>query len=1067
VDPLRSPDAAPAGDSSELEPPELDSPELDSLLRDIARAPERDPDGVAAALGPGVIVGRFELLRVLGQGGFGVVFEARDRELNRLVAFKAMRASRAGADALVKPLHEEAEAAARLNHPNVVTLHDYGIHQGTPYLILELLRGETLQERLRRGPLTLREGVRVALDVARGLVHAHGQGVLHRDLKPGNVFLTEDGSVKILDFGLARLLDHAALPGGTPAYMAPEQLKGEPGDARTDVFALGVVLFQALTGILPYTVGGGRSAVLDPGPPPPLPLAWAPPELASLVAGALSKDPTGRPQGAHVVRDTLLDVERGLAERAVRAARHARRQRFRVGLAAAVVFLLAIATLAAYSAVDDRAQAERALLWSRVASAADGASDPLLTTLLLAELPDDPPPRTVEIAERVLSEPIPLDELALPPGGSGLAVSPDGVWLAVGLADGGVALWRTDGTQPPRLVPGGGKDALSVRFTPDGRNALSASRDGVVRVFPVDGDGPPRVLAASGAPLVALDVDRTGRLAAAAGVDGRVWLFDVASRRLPRTLVHDGAVFAVAWSPDGALVATGCADGVLRTFDAAGEPVTEVDLRAGAILAVAWAPDGRLAAVGEDGVTRIVSRWGEVSELGVEGGPATAVTFDPGGQRTLTALADGTARVRGAAGQEIVLRGHRGPVLWGAFLPAGRRVLTVSADGTARIWRADGAGAPMVLRGQVAQEAVLSPDGGRIFTKGQDGTVRVWTTVDPRERNVLRGHELPVTSVGWTHDGRRVITAGQDGTARVWAVHGGEPLVMSDPGRTLHAAELDPGEALLLTASEDGVARLWNAASGALLRELRGHEGPVLAAEFSPDGRWIATGSIDRTVRLWRTDGTGSPTVLRGHAGAVTGLAWMPDGSAVVSASAWDGTIRVWDRGGGDAVQLFQADRPVIRPAVAPDGALLVAEQDGLLRRFRRSGLELPPLPSPPEGLLSAVSSADGHRLALGSSDGSVRVYTRGAGAEPLLFREHDGPVDALAFNPDGTELATASRDGTARVFTVDWPRLRAQLRAATSACLRAETRVQLLREPPAVAAARAQACKPPAGGAP
>jgi WD40 repeat protein len=1051
------------------EPAEEDSPALDDLLRAVAHAPPRDPDRLAASLGPGAVVGRFELLRLLGQGGFGVVYEARDRELNRLVAFKAMRTARTDPDALARPLHEEAEAAARLNHPNVVTLHDYGLHQGTPYLILELLRGETLQDRLQRGRLTLVEGVRIALEVARGLVHAHGQGVLHRDLKPGNVFLTEDGGVKILDFGLAQLLGHAALAGGTLAYMAPEQLRGEPGDARTDVFALGVVLFQALAGALPYPVTEGHSAVLDPGPPPPLPRRDAPPELAAFLAGALSKDPAGRPQSAQVVRDALMEMERSLAGRAARAARERGQRRVRWALATATVVALVAATLGAFSA---GTRAERALRDGRVAGAADNASDPLLAALLLAELPDDSPPRTVEIGERVLAQPLPRAELQLAPGGSGLAVSPDGAWLAAGAADGGVELWSTDGAAPPRKLPGGGMDALLVRFTPDGRHVLTASRDGWVRAFDVtssarEGEEPARSFAASGAPLVSLDVDRSGRFAAAAGLDGRVWVFDVTGRRLPRVLLFEGPVFAVAWSPDGSRLAAGCADGVLRTFDGAGAPLSRLELAGGAIFALAWAPDGRLAVAGEDGVTRLVSAHGQVTEVGGGGGPAAAVAFDPAGLRTVTALADGTARILGPGLQEVVLRGHRGPVLWAAFLPAGRRVLTLGADGTARLWRADGAGTAMVLHGQAAQEAALSPDGTRVFTRGQDGATRVWAAVDPREREVLRGHDLAVTAVRWTRDGRRVLTAGQDGTARLWPVHGGEPMVMHDPGNTLHAADLDPAETQLLTASEDGVVRLWSAASGALLRELRGHEGPVLAAVYSPDGALIASASADRTIRVWRSDGTGEPVVLRGHAGAVTGLAWMPDGTALVSASAWDETVRIWDASNPGAVQVIHTDRPPGRPAVTPDGTLLLAERDGSVRRFRRTGQELQPVPSPPEGLLSVGSSPDGRRLALGSADGTVRVYARGADAQPILFHAHEGPVDALAFSPDGAELATASRDGTARVFTVDWPRLRARLRAATGACLRAELRTQLLDEAPALAQARARACRAPVGSGP
>ncbi|HET9554934.1 MAG TPA: serine/threonine-protein kinase, partial [Anaeromyxobacteraceae bacterium] len=241
------------------------STSISALLSELAEAPDRAPEELLPELRPGdVVAGRFELARELGRGGFGLVFEARDLELGRAVAFKAIRPIRTRAlERLAKPLKEEAEAAARLNHPNVVTLHDSGVHDGTPYLIMELLRGETLAVRLRRGPLAPAEALRVALEVAHGLVAAHAAGVLHRDLKPGNVFLTERGAVKLVDFGLASIMGRASLAAGTPAYMAPEQLRGQAEDPRTDVFSAAVVLFEALTGALPYPVSGGRSAVLD------------------------------------------------------------------------------------------------------------------------------------------------------------------------------------------------------------------------------------------------------------------------------------------------------------------------------------------------------------------------------------------------------------------------------------------------------------------------------------------------------------------------------------------------------------------------------------------------------------------------------------------------------------------------------------------------------------------------------------------------------------------------------------------------------------------------------------
>jgi tripartite ATP-independent transporter DctP family solute receptor len=231
---------------------------MSALLERLYRAAPAQAASSAAPFHPGQVVGRFELLREIGRGGFGVVYEARDRELRRTVAFKSVRVGGA-LDARQQRLLYEAEAAARLAHPNIVTLYDVGHCDAGPYLVLELLHGEALGERLTRGAVPVTEAVRIALEVARGLAHAHAQGVVHRDLTPGNVFLCGDGQVKILDFGMAHAFGRRKVDGGTLAYMAPEQIADAPEDERTDVFALGVILHQMLVGALPSRDGGARA----------------------------------------------------------------------------------------------------------------------------------------------------------------------------------------------------------------------------------------------------------------------------------------------------------------------------------------------------------------------------------------------------------------------------------------------------------------------------------------------------------------------------------------------------------------------------------------------------------------------------------------------------------------------------------------------------------------------------------------------------------------------------------------------------------------------------------------
>ncbi len=216
---------------------------LSALLAELARAPEErseDPEPI-----PGTVIGRFELVRELGRGGFGVVWEARDRELDRSVALKLLRPGRK-AELRGETLRREAEAVARLSHDNIVALHDVGKSERGPYLVLELLHGRTLAERLAEGPVALREALRIAVEVAKGMAYAHAEGVVHRDLTPGNVFLCDDGRVKLLDFGLAHAFGQQRQPGGTPAYMAPEQWRKAPEDERTDVFALGAILYRML-----------------------------------------------------------------------------------------------------------------------------------------------------------------------------------------------------------------------------------------------------------------------------------------------------------------------------------------------------------------------------------------------------------------------------------------------------------------------------------------------------------------------------------------------------------------------------------------------------------------------------------------------------------------------------------------------------------------------------------------------------------------------------------------------------------------------------------------------------
>ena len=280
-------------------------------------------------LTPGTRVGPYEVVALLGAGGMAEVYRAKDTRLGRDVAIKVMSEALGGDRPLVERFGREAKLAASVAHPNVVALHDVGFHEGKPYFVTELLQGESLRERLAKGPIPLAKVLEWATQMAQGLAAAHERGIIHRDLKPENIFLTRDGHVKVLDFGIAKLIETAqattshgllddTMPPsgsgtgtgmvlGTPGYMSPEQVRGDPVDARTDFFSLGAVLYEMLCGRNAFAAGPvvERNYAILHDEPEPLPAA-VPPQVAQVVHRCLEKDPARRFQSA---QDLAFNLE--------------------------------------------------------------------------------------------------------------------------------------------------------------------------------------------------------------------------------------------------------------------------------------------------------------------------------------------------------------------------------------------------------------------------------------------------------------------------------------------------------------------------------------------------------------------------------------------------------------------------------------------------------------------------------------------------------------------------------------------------------------------------------------
>jgi hypothetical protein len=529
-------------------------------------------------------LGKYELRAVLGSGAMGTVYAAHDRSLDRTVALKLLSPTLLGrADAIAR-FEREARAAARLTHPGIVTVYELGHGDEGPFIAMELLDGVDLAQAIAERRLAPGLRLRLMVDVCRALDFAHKRGVIHRDVKPANIRLTTDGSVKLVDFGIARLRDsHLTRTGivlGTPQYMSPEVLRGAAVDLRADMWAAGVVLHELMVGRCPFEAESVASLaykiVHEPFVPPPLADLDAPREVADVIERALRKAPDQRFLDMAEMASALAlaarlsaPVEPALApaDRAAQARQALDDARGR----------LAAGTLDGALSAARRAQAldpglaEAADLVSRIEQLMDEAPTVRVAAAQAPVLPAAPPaPVTLRPTPPPESGPArPRQASALresvvfgeAPGNHGALLAPDGDRLALASADGAVRVWSL--ARRERL--------LTLRTEMHRRT----SREAIA---------------------VALAISADGRWLASGHVDGAVRLWDLASgAELPCRLRHDASVPALTFAPDGTTLASGGLDATLKLWNLegarSGDARRELLRQPAPVTALAWVGD--------------------------------------------------------------------------------------------------------------------------------------------------------------------------------------------------------------------------------------------------------------------------------------------------------------------------------------------------------------------------------------------------------------------------------------------------------------------------------------------
>ena len=748
------------------------------------------------------------------------------------------------------------------------------------------------------------------------------------------------------------------------------------------------------------------------------------------------------------------------------------RRNVRVGFALAAVLLAIVAAFAWVQGNRATLQAHRATVQALISSAAT-ATDPLEAALMLTSLSSETvePPGAVQAALTVLARPIPYTVLN---GHTGLVTaasfSPDGQLILTASSDSTARVWQRDGSRPPIVLRGHTAWIVSAVFSPDGQHVLTAANDSTVRVWPIDGRGTPIVLRHNG-PLssavycpdgkwIVTAADSVVRLWPGNGVGApvelrghhddvtrvlcspnsrqvlslsddhtaRVWPVDGTGRPFVFR-GHAGVVISAAFNSSGSRIVTGADDSRAQVWNSDGRGVP-VELRngSGAGTAVAFSPNGALIALGTSGVDAQVwpaSGHGKPYVLRGHNGQITSVSFTRDGLHVLTSSADGSARLWNvdSTGTPVVLAGHTGMVRSAMFSADEKWILTAGNDGTVRVWHSDTPNAALIFDGQRESMAwgEYNADGSRVVI-AMGTRAEIWKSAGKSDSIAFR-HEQIVNSASFSSDGGRVVTASVDESARVWnlnARHDSGAVVLSaNDMNAVTSAHFSADGKMVATTSEDGIARVWSSSGGKPIAEFADHEAAVNTATFSLDGKRLVTGSDDLTARIFQLDGSVPPVVLRGFQGSVMHAAFSRDGSWLAFASD-DATTRIF-KGDGSGLPI------VLR---GHGGAVADAE-----------------------------FSPDGGLVITASSDATARIARRDGTGGSIVLRGHRASVTSASFSPDGKHVLTTSADGTARVWPVTWPELLARLQASTTACLRAEQRVQLLGEKPGDAKDRAIQC--------
>jgi WD40 repeat protein/serine/threonine protein kinase len=891
----------------------LDRPAVGAFLRDLAHSLE-----------PGTKAGHYTIEGRIGAGGMGEVYRAVDESLQRRVALKVLPPEFTSDPARVRRFEQEALAASRLNHPNIITIFEILREQGNQVIATEYIEGSTLRELLSSAsaPMEIEKAIDVSLQMASALRAAHTAWIIHRDIKPENIMVRDDGLVKLVDFGIAKLsedpahtAEDAAPAGarevtafgsivGTASYMSPEQARGESLDGRTDLYSLGLVLFEMLTG-----------RRWQPGS-----LDLVPKDLQRIVNRLLQEKRDDRyGSAADLIADLRL-VERRLQNRSAR--------RLVAGSLLAVALMIVVAALTAVLSVTETWR-EQILREGHSAAARHAAFSP--DGRLLVSCGEDGRVFVWDVGrlERVAA----IDHRA-----HKVAFAKDGRTFATGGADGNVVVWSARDYAKTATLFGTPGEVVGLTYLPHSSRILFSVGDNwflgdsdtgrIERRITAPGFSHGNIVfTADGNATTShgVSIDPTGLQPWSQGTRQGNWLAQSPDRAREATVDPHGVVRlyraargtsggmpealaraqghqdhgrTIEFSPDGTLLASGAEDIIL--WDAATLRKIARFEHSAVVWSLTFSPDGRwLASTHADGAVLLwdVAERARAANMNEHGGAVRSVSFSADGRRVVSASEDRTVVVWDARThqRQTVLTGHRTRVNDAEFMPSGNQVVSVDQDGVVLIFDVESRKARLRLADSLTQAVytvAASPDGtmiattralhrvsdgaklmGLAFSPGwpysaiygaafsPDGTMMYCVTsdgwilaVDVQRRRITEKVRIQATLVciSLSKDGRHLVTGENEGAVRLWSTSPlREVAVIGRHTARVKAVALSPDMKSVASAGDDERIALWNVPRRRLRMNIGTHVSPVYAVAFSPDGASIVSGEHDRTVRIY------------------------------------------------------------------------------------------------------------------------------------------------------------------------------------------------------------------------